>query len=682
MPSAVPFQQGLIGQYNNSDSPGVYVSWDSNTEFNSVYSCVFKGIENTDYLFPLIVHTCVDSNAVVEIGTPVALGAGATFVYCLTDKFLIAYQKQADTFLTKAIMPVANINSGKIPTTFKVNTLNGVEFLAVGYSSGSFDVVIKSGTTFVTTAGLNYSNICGISAGTYPSYDLAIFSNKVYFSYQNNVWAGDITLGVGNTLILGTATTGIVASSTNTINKIAVYANDRLAIADNKNILSEYLYAGNTNLDNSSGQWNLNYSMTPGPGVAYSAITYNNFGVILAADSYNNKLDLVVPANIIQNTKNYGTFNGFTYQVVSTTTVTTQSATVLNSIGGIGVGYQNFNTPTCISEDPDFNILVGDFNNRITYIPAALEYLTTVDAPLAEYIDINGTPADVYYIKQATYNYDNVKSLPPISGDELLIKSSVLYELNALLRVPVYDEEPLFGYNRKSATLAYGDIVTDPAPQVRITVGTNDGQRSAMYVLSPYVGFYNTLDQSTDDPFDAPPTLNNYPNGLYYRFTNEGKLYFFDSLGNETSIQEYDTILVTYYVKMFTNAQINNALYLALQAINAQPGLNKIQKVQSVPFWYDQTLVSGATYYLLRQLLIGLNQRERRLLVQDPKQGSFDAVANIKDTAKMYQEEFTELLKKLPLAKRPIMGTISVPEFAMPGGRSRYFRYMWKGGAS
>jgi hypothetical protein len=48
----------------------------------------------------------------------------------------------------------------------------------------------------------------------------------------------------------------------------------------------------------------------------------------------------------------------------------------------------------------------------------------------------------------------------------------------------------------------------------------------------------------------------------------------------------------------------------------------------------------------------------------------------------MYKEEFNELLKKLPIAVRPVMGTITVPEYAMPGGRSRLFRMLWKGGAS
>jgi hypothetical protein len=202
-----------------------------------------------------------------------------------------------------------------------------------------------------------------------------------------------------------------------------------------------------------------------------------------------------------------------------------------------------------------------------------------------------------------------------------------------------------------------------------------------MFVLNQYTGFYNSLDQSQSDPFDAPDLLNNYPNGLFYRFTNEGKIYFMNSNGDSASISEYDTVLVTYYVKLFTNNQINNALYLSLQMINAQPGLDKISSVGAVPYYYDAVLVVGATYYLLRQLLVGLNQRERRLLVMDPD-STFDAVASLRESAKMYDEEFKEGLKKLPLAVRPTMGTITVPEYAFPGGRSRMFRQIWKGQAS
>ena len=685
MPSAVPFQQGLIGLYNNSQSnPGVYVAWDADTSFNSTQSVIFKGAANTDYRFPLIVNTYTNSGT-QPLNRPLALGAGNTYIYCLNSLGVIAYKKVGDIFTTVGFASNAFINS-QTPSTIKVSTVGTSEIIVVGFTT-FFNTLTFSGSSFSVSNGLNFVNLCGLSTSNYVNSDFAFYGQNIYFSYGASIWEGQISLDGSNNVVLGTGTTGVIINSSNGLTtsayKIANYDSAKIAVIDSGNNISEFVYNGNFNAGSTTLDWSMNYTLTPSSSQVYSSLIYNHFGIIVANDAHNNTVNVIASANVTVNTKTYGTLDGFTYQVEATSSTNGIQGHIVNTFGSLGVNYTQFNTPISIDEDNEFNIIVGDYNNRLTYIPTALSYLANVQAPLTEYIDVTGTPADIYYIKQTTLDYTSVVSIPPISGDELLLNSSVLYEVNALLRVPVYDEEPLFGYNRTSATIAYGDIVTDPAPQVRITCSTNDGQRGGMFVLSQYRGFNNSLDQSNSDPFDMPSSLvNNYPNGLYYRFTNEGKLYFMDATGNSVSVQEYDTILVSYYVKMFTNAQINNALYLALQAINAQPGLNKISNVATVPFYYDTTLVSGAAYYLIRQLLVGLNQRERRLLVMDPESGSYDAVANLKDMAKMYQEEFAELLKKLPIAQRPMMGTITVPEYAFPGGRSRLFRQVWKGGAS
>jgi len=682
MPSAVPFQQGLIGEYNNSAHyPGVYVSWDPDTNFPSTQSLIFKGQANTDYRFPLTVSNYTNSST-QNLGLPLALGSGTTYLYCLNQSGLIAYKKVGDTFVTQGFANNNSLGSAS-PVSLKVSTIGTSEVIMVGFAS-FLTVFNFSNSTFTKNNSIHYATLTGINTTNYLDFDFNFYKDNIYYSYGSYVYAGSISMS-GNNALLGSGTTGVIIDSTNglsnSIKKMASYDGSKVAIADSDNNISEWIYNGNLNLGNTSTQWALNYTLTPSDQI-WSALIYNHFGILVACDSYNDTVNVVASASYTVNTKTYG-FNGVGYSLESTASETSTIGQIVNTVGSTGVNYLQFDAPNCVAEDAYFNIVVGDANNRLTYIPAALDFVASVAAPLNEFIDNSGNPADTYYVKQTNFDFSSTLSIPPFTGDELLLKSSVLYELNALLRVPVYDEEPLYGYQRTSATLAYGDLVTDPAPQVRITCSTNGGQRSSMFVLSPYTGFYNSLDQSLSDPFDNPSTLtNNYPNGLFYRFTNEGKFYFFDVNGSPVSIQEYDTLLVSYYVKMFTNAQINNALYLALQTINSKPGLNKIYSVATVPFYYDATLVVGATYYLLRQLLVGLNQRERRLLVMDPESGSFDAVSNLKETVKMYQEEFNELLKTLPIAVRPIMGTVTVPEYAFPGGRSRMFRQLWKGGAS
>jgi hypothetical protein len=74
-----------------------------------------------------------------------------------------------------------------------------------------------------------------------------------------------------------------------------------------------------------------------------------------------------------------------------------------------------------------------------------------------------------------------------------------------------------------------------------------------------------------------------------------------------------------------------------------------------------------------------LTNRQRRLLIEDP-----DAkfVEDLRSTATMYKEEFDKLLEKLPISRYPGIRSVVVPEFNMPGGRSRFFRYIWNIGSS
>lgn len=683
MPNAVPGQQGLIGFYNNAHSPGVYVSWDSNTTFSSTQSVVFKGPESSNYRFPLIVDTYGTNT---PLGPPIALGAGATYVYCLNANRLIAYKKVGDSFTTYASSALTVFDATYTPNRLKVATVDGTEMVFLGYHQGYYTGAYLSSGSFVSASGIAYSSICGVTTTNFLNYDISFNDNKIFLGYGSNVYQGSLTLGTGNTSILGSGSTGVIISYQNgldyNVSLMSNFCGRKISLVDDQYNLYEYMYLGDIGIGASYTQWNQVFKLAP-TTQQWSALTYDHFGLIVAMDQANNNLSLITAANVTVTTDYYTQMYGLVYQVTSTTSVTNQTGIIASTIGSIGIGYQQFNSPTCITEDPSFNFVIGDLNNRLTYIPTNVTFVESVAAPINEIVDVTGNPADYYFIKQTNCDFTQMSTLAPVFAEELLIRSSVLYELNALLKVPVYDEEPLFRFNRSSATLAYGDIVTDPAPQIRITSSTNNGQRSPMYLISPFSGVSNTLDQSTDDPFNQPSSSSaNYPNGLYYRFTNEGTIFFLDQNGNPVSLQEYDTVLVSYYVKLFTNTQINNALYLALQAINAQPGLNKIQKVAACPFYYDQTLVSGATFYLLRQLLVGLNQRERRLLVQDPESGSFDAVAGLRETAKMYQDEFNELLKKLPIAKLPTMGTITTPEYSMPGGRSRLFRTAFKDGAS
>ena len=304
---------------------------------------------------------------------------------------------------------------------------------------------------------------------------------------------------------------------------------------------------------------------------------------------------------------------------------------------------------------------------RSTHIDGPYTLIDSVDFPENEYVDADGQPDSYYKVQEVDGSDVVLTTSQPITGDELLLKSSLRYELIDLLNVPVFDEEVIFNKDRTRATVAFPFWNYNPRPQVRITGYSSEGDREPMIILSEYDSINRTVNGG--DP--------NYPDGLKIKMDYQGTIYFLDDNDDPVSIHAYDTVMVSYNVRLFTGSQMNEAMYMALQMVNSQPGSNKFPTIASAPYYYDPAIVYGATYFLLRSLLVGLNQRQKRLILQDPDNGAFDVISSLRETAKMYKDDFDKLLEKLPLAQYPKIGSITVPEFNMPGGRSRFFRYIW-----
>lgn len=327
-----------------------------------------------------------------------------------------------------------------------------------------------------------------------------------------------------------------------------------------------------------------------------------------------------------------------------------------------------------------YNILKSD------YFDGVYDLLNTVDYPQNEYVDGTGTPASYYKIEEYDAYDVLLNTSQPMVGDELLTKSSLRYELQHLCNVPVYDEEVIFYAGRTKGSLAFPYWNSTPKPDVRITGKSDEGDADPMIQLSETTPIYKTVNAaydpilySRDGVVNNYTNANNYPNGLKYKIDYKGGIYFVDADDNPVAIQSYDTVYVSYSVKLITSEQMNSALYMALQTINSQPGASKYQSVSITPFYWEPAIVYGATFYLIRALLVSLTQRQRRLLLEDPDNKIID---DLRQTGTMYNDQFKELLEKLPIAVLPGIRSIVVPEFNMPGGRSRFFRYIWNLGTA
>jgi hypothetical protein len=311
--------------------------------------------------------------------------------------------------------------------------------------------------------------------------------------------------------------------------------------------------------------------------------------------------------------------------------------------------------------------------------------IDTVDWPENEYIDQTDT-ADIqnYYKIQEEDAANNVlASSQPLWGEELLLRASLAFEMDAFLRVPVYGEELHFINEQRTIgyTASWGPWCYFERPRVYISrapmggSGFQPGAKDA-YMILPQKGTTNLITQV--DPSGG--TVKSYSSLEWYADYN-GRIYFIDSLGAPVSIDWYDSIFVDYYFQAFTTRELNDALFLAAGEIISRPGISQDSRVENYgsigdfPRRWDFALVAGASYWLLRRLATMLLQRERRLVFLDPdgKIPEFSALMQ------EYKKQFDTAVEQIQKETRPQIGVNVVPEYALPGQRSRFFRFSFKG---
>ena len=317
---------------------------------------------------------------------------------------------------------------------------------------------------------------------------------------------------------------------------------------------------------------------------------------------------------------------------------------------------------------------------RSTHIDGTYSDVTTVDFPENEYVDTEGDINDYYIIIEEDSSDNVLATHSPIWGQELLLRSSVAYEMRWLLETPVFREQPLFTNDErtKARTAAWGSWNYFPRPELYISAKVADGERSALKLISEVgVSGLDNVGSAADD----------YPNGLKWYSDYNNNIFFVQSDGvTPQSIAWHDDIQVNYWFQAISTREINDAIYLAACAIVSQPGVDKSyiaspRNIGGIPYRWDAAILNGAAYFLYRRLAMWLNSRYRRLVHLEPWQegeDSFDP-SRVMDMAKTYKEAFDEDKENITKEKYPTIGVISTPEFQMPGSRSRFFRLAFKG---
>lgn len=154
--------------------------------------------------------------------------------------------------------------------------------------------------------------------------------------------------------------------------------------------------------------------------------------------------------------------------------------------------------------------------------------------------------------------------------------------------------------------------------------------------------------------------------------------YFNGTVLFDNPLSQYDTIHADYNFRWFSDEQLDRFLYNALAIVNFNPPQSAF-RIENVPDLYAPLVLYGAAKDAMRELLMCLNFQQPQQ-VFGGAEAAKSAFSNIETLKKNYEEEFKSLTEKKKYGKYPRTKAIVTPEYTLPGGRSRWFRYMFGGG--
>ncbi|MEZ0208700.1 MAG: hypothetical protein ACAH17_00790, partial [Candidatus Paceibacterota bacterium] len=190
--------------------------------------------------------------------------------------------------------------------------------------------------------------------------------------------------------------------------------------------------------------------------------------------------------------------------------------------------------------------------------------IDSVDFPTNEYVHEEGRPEYYYKIRELDADDEVLGTSQPIIGEEILVRASLRYQIQDFLKLRVFNERAEFNErDRKAASFTFENWNYWPRPVIRIDAASNDGLQDPMLQLSETSPITTTLAVGTDA---------DYPDGLRYKLDYQGRAYFIEGASDTAvAIQPYNRIEASYAVRAFTCQQMNNALNMALQELNALP---------------------------------------------------------------------------------------------------------------
>ena len=102
-----------------------------------------------------------------------------------------------------------------------------------------------------------------------------------------------------------------------------------------------------------------------------------------------------------------------------------------------------------------------------------------------------------------------------------------------------------------------------------------------------------------------------------------------------------------------------------------------------MPYEWMAPVMLYASVQGLRRAIMGMNFQEKRAIYGGAGNDEWaqQALSAMQNLYQEYNNQWTEMSKNAKTKKLPSIAMYVTPEYTLPGGRSRWFRYLYKNGA-
>ena len=145
----------------------------------------------------------------------------------------------------------------------------------------------------------------------------------------------------------------------------------------------------------------------------------------------------------------------------------------------------------------------------------------------------------------------------------------------------------------------------------------------------------------------------------------------------EEDLLAQETINADYNFRWFTDDNIDRYTFNAVQTLNMYPPQSTYELL-TVPDRYIPIILYGAAKDAIRQLLMCLQFQQPQMVFGGPEAAQ-KAFSNLETLKKNYESDWEKLLEQKKFGPYPRSALLITPEYTLPGGRSRWFRYLFKG---